>query len=439
MGRSCGCDTSSMHFPTWVEVDLDRLEDNWRSIRGRIGPDVAVLHVIKADGYGHGAVELGRVAFEQGAAMVGIATLHEGIELRQAGLDGPILILSPSLAGEMDEIVAWGLRPALSTRDQAEAFSALMTRTQGRLPVHLEIDTGMGRTGFDYETAEEEVVRLAALPGLELEGLFTHFPDSDGPDPTFTLGQVVKFRSLLQRLEARGLSFRFRHAANSAGVLSFEDSLFNMVRPGIAILGIYPSSFVTHSMTLKPILSFHCRLVQIRDVPAGRHISYGSTYVTEKPSPIGVIAAGYGHGLPRSLSNRGQVMIRGRRVPIVGRVTMDLTMVDLTGCPEAAVGDDVLLFGEPAETEAASGAAAVHEVHEPIRIEEVAEWAGTIPWEIMCQIDKRVVRKYVRGGRTVKIMTLVGERMELDDGARSGVIYAGSRRSIRASSSGYWR
>lgn len=420
-----------MNFPTWVEIDLDRLDHNLREIRREIGPDVAILFVVKADAYGHGAVEVGRAALDAGAAMLGVATLHEGIELRQAGVNEPILILSPSLPGELDEILAYRLRPTLSTPGQAADLSAWASDGRDRVPVHLEVDTGMGRTGFDYETAEQELTRVAQLPGIEAEGIFTHFPVSDSPDLSFTREQVAKFNPLLDRLAAAGITFRYRHAANSAGLLALPDSRLNMARPGIAVLGIYPSAHVPRVIDLKPVLSFHCRLVQLRSVPPGRHISYGATYVTGRDSRIGVIAAGYGHGLSRLLSNRGQVMIRGRRAPIVGRVTMDLTMVDLTDAPEAAVGDDVILFGEPAE--AAAGG------DRPIRIEEVAAWAETIPWEVMCQIDKRVVRKYVRGGRVVKVMTLVGERLEAGDGSTAGVIYSGAQRSVRASSSGYWR
>src|SRR5512140_290645 len=418
-----------MNFPTWVEVDLDRLDHNLHEIRREIGPDVAILFVVKADAYGHGSVEVGRAALASGVVLLGVATLHEGIELRQAGINEPILILSPNLPGELDEILAYRLRPTLSTPEQATDLSAWVAGRGDRIPVHLEVDTGMGRTGFDYETAEADLLRISQLPGIEMEGAFTHFPDSDGPETAFTLEQMSKFDRLLDRLAAAGLSFRYRHAANSAALMSLPGSRLNMVRPGIAVLGIYPSSHVPRRAALKPVLSFHCRLVQVRPVPAGRHISYGGTFVTERDSRIGVIAVGYGHGLSRLLSNRGQVMIRGRRVPIIGRVTMDLTMVDLTDLPLAAVGDDVLLFGDPPD--AAPGG------DSPIRIEEVAAWAETIPWEIMCQIDKRVVRKYVRSGQVVKVMTLVGERLALDEGVQSGVIYAGGRRSIRATSNGY--
>lgn len=412
-----------MDFPTWVEIDLDSIEHNVRAILKSVGPGVELLYVVKAHAYGHGAVEVGEAAVAAGAAMLGVATLHEGIELRQAGLDVPILVLSPSLNEEIDELIEYRLRPTISRPDFARAFAARAVAHGQALPVHVEVDTGMGRTGLDFETAEADVLALAQLPGLVLEGLFTHFPDSDGVEPDFTLQQIDKFRGLLERLAARQVTFPLRHAANSAAVLRFAPSHFNMVRPGIAVAGIAPPN-TPRRVDLRPASAFRCRLVQLRQVPAGHHISYGRTFVTARPSRIGVIAAGYGHGLFRALSNRGQVMVRGRRVPIVGRVTMDLTMVDLTDLPEAAVGDEITLYGQPREALAPGEA--------PIRIEEMAAWADTIPWEVFCHIDKRVVRKFLRGGQVVKVMTLVGERIEgRPDGDGSGVVYAPRPRVAR--------
>lgn len=418
-----------MNFPTWVEIDLDRLERNIASLRAIAGPDVAMLHVIKADGYGHGAVEIGRASVEAGCALLGVATLHEGIELRQAGITAPVLILSPSLPEESEEILAWRLTPTLSTTEQATRMADAARRAGVRAPVHVEVDTGMGRTGFDAASAFEAIVAIAREPTLELEGVFTHFPDSDGEDPGFTLQQVALFDTLLERLASADVVVRWRHAANSAAVLAHPASRLNMIRPGIALLGVYPSPHVPRTVRLEPVLSFHARLVQVREVPPGHHISYGGTFVTTRPSRIGVVTAGYGHGLPRLLSNRGQVLVRGRRAPIRGRVTMDLTMVDLTDLPEALVGDEVHLFGGDVP-----GA-----LDRPILVEEVAAWAETIPWEIFCQLDKRVVRKYVRGGRAIKVLTLVGERLESLESEGRGVLYSAGQRSVRASSSGGWR
>lgn len=410
-----------MNFPTWVEIDLDHIDHNVRELKRHAGPDVALLYVVKAHGYGHGAIEVGQAALSAGAAMLGVATLHEGLELRQGGIESPILVLSPSLVAEIDELIGAGLRPTISSPDFARVWSERAAARGLRLPVHAEVDTGMGRTGLDYDTAVAELGAMAVLPGLELEGIFTHFPDSDGVTPDFTLQQVDKFRRLIEDLEAAGLAVRWRHAANSAAVLRFPVSHFNMIRPGIAVAGIQPPN-TPRRLDLRPALAFRCRVVQLRRVPAGNHISYGLTFVTQRSSKIAVIAAGYGHGLFRSLSNRGQVMVRGRRAPIVGRVTMDLTMIDVTDLPEVAVGDEVTVYGplreplEPGET--------------PIRIEETAAWAETIPWEVFCHIDKRVVRKFLRGGQVVRVMTLVGERIERSAESGSRVIYAPGPRPV---------
>lgn len=419
-----------MQFPAWLEIDLDRLMKNVDALRRQAGAGVGLLFVVKADGYGHGAAEVGRAALESGATMLGVATLHEGIELRESGIDGPILVLSPSLPDEFDEILAWDLIPTLSTLDQAVRLSERARLRGRRARVHVEVDTGMGRTGFDADEAFDAIGRIAADPHLDIEGVFTHFSDSDGPDPAFTRSQMTRFEGLLARIEASGLRFRYRHAANSAATLGYPETRLNLIRPGIAVLGVYPSATAARDAVIEPVLSFHSRLVQIRSVPPGRHVSYGGTFVTTRPSRIGVAAVGYGHGLSRLLSNRGQAMVDGRRVPIVGRVTMDLTMIDLTDHPAALVGGEVTLFGRPSECEA---------VDPPIRIEEVAAWSETIPWEVMCQLDKRVVRRYRRTGRVDKVMTLVGERLEATEGAAAGVIYSGRQRSVHAASTGYWR
>jgi alanine racemase len=417
-----------MDFPTWVEIDLDRLDRNLRSLSALAGPDVAVLVVVKADGYGLGAVEVGRSALAAGATALGVATLHEGIELRQSGIEAPIVILSPNLQGEFPEVLAWRLTPTLSTLDQANHLADAARTAGRRAPAHVEVDTGMGRTGFDLDDAVASIRRIAAIDAIDLEGVYTHFPDSDGPDRAFTETQIQRFAELLATLASHGIQPRWRHAANTAGVIAYPEARFNMVRPGLGVLGLLPSPFVPPACRLEPVVSLHARLVQVREVPPGRHISYGTTFVTSRRSRIGVTTIGYGHGLPRRLSNLGSMAVAGRRVPIVGRVTMDLTMVDLTDHPAATVGDDVVVFGDAAPADPGV---------ESVSLEEVAAWAGTITWEILCQIDKRVVRKYLRSGRVDRVMTLVGERLEAGEG--DGVVYSGRQRSVRATTSGGWR
>lgn len=373
-----------MDFPTWVEVDLDRFGRNLAAIRAAIGPECKILLVVKADAYGHGAVEIARASIESGIAMVGVATLHEGIELRAGGLGVPIVILSPSLRSEVDEIIEHRLTPCVSTLEFAELLSRRCVAHQVISRLHVEVDTGMGRTGVSDGDAVEFVERVAAMPNLKLEGIFTHFPDADSGNTFFAEEQLRRFLELLETLRRRRIEVPIRHAANSAGILSLPRSALDMVRPGLLAYGLYPSARVPRTIPVEGIMTFKTQTVQLRSVPAGRYISYGRTYQTARPTKIAVLPAGYGHGIPWLLSNRGEVLIRGRRAPIVGRVTMDLTMVDVTEIPDVGVGDEVVLFGE-------QGGAI-------IGIEEIAERAETIPYEILCSMGKRVVRLFLSAG-----------------------------------------
>ena len=386
-----------MPVSTWVEVDLDRFAGNLHAIKRHIGPACDVLLVVKADAYGHGAVEIAEAAAREGVACLGVATLHEGIQLRQAGCRLPIVALSPLLPSEIDEAVAHDLDPTVCDLDFARDLSAAAVAARKPVRCHVEIDTGMGRIGVREEEAEEFLAALAALPGLRLASVYTHFPDADAEDLSFAEGQVRRFTALLERLEARGLRPPRAHAANSAGTLNLPDARFDWVRAGLVAYGQLPPHARTR-LEVQPVMSFKSRLVQVRQHPAGTPISYGRTYVTKVPARIGVVAVGYGHGYSWLLSNRGQMMVRGVRVPIVGRVTMDLTMVGLAGVPDAAVGDEVTLFGGDGD--------------DAITLDEIARWSQTLPYEIMCTIGKRVTRIYVSGGRPVKLTSLVGEHAD---------------------------
>lgn len=393
-----------MPVSTWVEVDLDRFSSNLRAVRALIGtggepgaPERGILLVVKADAYGHGAVEMAEAAAAEGVACLGVATLHEGIQLRQAGCRLPIVALSPLLPSEIREAVAHGLDPTVCDLAFARELSDEAVRTGRAVRCHVEVDTGMGRTGVSEGEAGVFLAKLAALPGLRLASLFTHFPDADAADLSFAEDQVRRFRALAESLAGHGIRPPRLHAANSAGVANLPDARFDWVRVGLLAYGHRPPNDRAQ-LDLAPVMSFKSRLVQVRDLPAGTTVSYGRSYVTPRPMRTGVVAVGYGHGYSWLLSNQGHMLVRGRRVDIVGRVTMDLTMVDLTPVPEAEVGDDVVLFGNQ------DGAS--------LSLEEVAEGSRTLPYEIMCTIGKRVTRIYVRDGRPVKLTSLVGERAE---------------------------
>lgn len=386
-----------MPVSTWVEVDLDRFAANLHAIRAEVGDACELLLVAKADAYGHGAREMAEAAEREGVAELGVATLHEGLQLRLAGCSLPIVAMSPLLTAEIDDAVAYGIDPTVADDEFAQELSEAARRSHRPVRFHVEVDTGMGRIGVREDQAEEFVARVAALPGLRLASVYTHFPDADAGDLTFAKAQSVRFGELSRRLAARGLRPPRVHASNSAGTMNLPDARFDLVRVGLVAYGIHPPHDVAR-LSLAPVMSLRSRLVQVRDLPAGTPISYGRSFVTSRPSRIGVVPVGYGHGYSWLLSNRGRMLVNGRRVPIVGRVTMDLTMIDLTDVPGVAVGDEVVLFGEQ------DGAS--------IGVEEVAEWSETLAYEVMCTIGKRVARLYRRGGRAIRVTTLVGERAE---------------------------
>jgi alanine racemase len=402
-----------MEFPTWVEVDLDRFRRNLGAIRSAIGERRRILLVVKADAYGHGAVELAHHAVRAGVNMLGVATLHEGIELRSSGVSAPIVILSPTLLGEVDEILEHRLTPSVTSVEFADRLSARSAAQQLLTRFHVEVDTGMGRTGVSDSEAVEFIARVAHLSNLKIEGVYTHFPDADSGDPSGTEEQVRKFEAILHALSLRNIDVPLRHAANSAGLLSVPDSYLDMVRPGILAYGFYPTREVPRSVEVAGIMSFKTRVVQLRDLPPGRNVSYGRTYTTKRWTRIGVLPVGYGHGYPWQLSNRGQVLIRGQRAPIVGRVTMDLTMVDATDIESVALGDEVVLWGE--------------QMNARIGLDEVAAWAQTIPYDLLCSMGKRVVRVFLEKGSAPKVLTLIGERQEVEV-AESGGSTAGRKR-----------
>jgi alanine racemase len=332
--------------------------------------------------------------------MLGVATLHEAIELRRAKVSAPILVLSPSLPSEIEEIITYGLRSSISSLDFARRLSQMSQKRSKTTSFHVEVDTGMGRTGLDYDSAYATLKELASLPSIVMEGIYTHFPDAENEDVGFAQGQLEKFGSLLSRLKEDGIAFELVHAANSAGILNVPQSFFNMVRPGLMIYGLRPAGERASACKVMPVMSFKSCIVQLRRVSSGSFISYGRTYRVSRDSLIGVVPVGYGHGYSWSLSNAGQMLVSGKRVPVVGRVTMDLTMLDVSDVPGVKEGDEVVLFGR-------QGA-------EEITADEVARNAGTVSYEILCSIGKRVVRTFIRNKRPAKVITLVGERKEVE-------------------------
>jgi alanine racemase len=379
----------------WVEVDLDSFASNLRLIRRLVGPRVRVHLVVKADAYGHGASPIARIAQEEGVHSLGVATVDEGAELRRDGLALPIIVLSPTLAREADRIVAHGLTPTVGNLEAARAVGERSLALGNRTPVHVEIDTGMGRSGVSAADGAEFVKTVAALPGIELEGIYTHFPKADTPEGAALVErQLLDLRRVADAVRTAGVDPGLLHAANSSATVNHPDSHLDMVRPGILAYGLTPSATVAPPAGLRPVMRFVSRLVHVRELPEGHAVSYGGDFVAPEPMRVGTAAVGYGHGYPFGLSGRGYALLRGRRIPILGRVTMDTTVFDLRGVPEAKLGDEVVLFGRQAD--------------EMIRASDLAGLAGTIAYEILCGIGRRVPRVYTRVGRQVGVRTLLG-------------------------------
>ena len=383
-------------LPTWVEVDLDHLAHNLKSIRKKLGGGTRILLTVKADAYGHGAVQVAE-ASSKFIDIFGVATLDEAMELKEAGITNTILILSPILKTEIPAVTREGLTVTISSYEIANELSSYAVE-QGRIiPIHVEVDTGMGRAGVVHEEAIEEITKISALHGVELDGVYTHFPVSDS-DVEFTRWQIKELTALVAVLREKDIEIPMIHSANSAAVAAIEDSHLDLVRPGLLAYGYLPAG-VDVGEEFVPILTWKSRLARIRNMPVGKTVSYGRTFTTERETVVGVVPVGYGHGYPYALSGKGRMLVAGQKVPIIGRVTMDMTMIDLTDLavrPET--GDEVVLVGQQ---DGPHGRAA-------ISIHDLADWAGTIGYEILCGLSKRIPRTYFRKGRVETYKSLLG-------------------------------
>ncbi len=346
------------------------------------------MAVVKADGYGHGAVELAARAVESGADWLGVARLEEAVELRRSGVAAPTLVFGETPAASIDELLEHDLAQTVFTTDSAASLAAAAARRGQCLRVHLKIDTGMGRLGWPWVAATEPapvldaIEAIARVDGLELQGIFTHFANADRADKTDAGRQLERFLDLLARLERRGIRFPIRHAANSAALIDLPEAHLDMVRTGIATYGLYPEAAVQGPrIALEPVLTWKTRILQLKRVPAGFGVSYGTTYRTRQPTILATVAVGYADGLDRRLSSRGQMLVGGRPAPIAGRVSMDLTVLDLGPDADAAVGDEVVVLGSQGARQ--------------ITADEMAAMLDTIHYEIVTSIAARVPRVYL--------------------------------------------
>ena len=371
---------------TYAKIDLDAIVGNYRRICQKAG--APVMAVIKADAYGHGAVPVAK-ALEKECPWFGVSSVAEAVELRNAGITQPILILGHTPTDCYEIIVEKSIRPAIFCREDGEELSRVAVRLGKTAPFHFALDTGMSRIGFQVtEEAADICAEIAKLPGLQAEGLFSHFATADETDLTRTYAQAERYAAFDKLLKDRGVNIPLRHLDNSAGIMNFGCH-YELVRAGIILYGLYPSGEVDKNhLALEPAMSWHSRISHIKVLEPGRELSYGGTFVTERPTRVATVPAGYADGYRRSLSNRFYVLIRGKKAPILGRVCMDQFMVDVTDIPEAKVGDGVVLMGTDG--------------NQRISAEDIGAAAGSFNYEQVCDLSRRVTRVYIRNGEAVQ-------------------------------------
>jgi alanine racemase len=365
------------HRPTWAEINLGNLEHNFHQIKKRLKSSTKVLVTIKADAYGHGLIPVAKRLIKCGVDFFGVASIDEGIRLREAGLRIPILVMGMVLKNDVSPLFRYRLIPTVCDVDFANTLNSRSKALGRPIGVHVKIDTGMGRVGVLHHDAQRLLIKIHKLKHINIEGIFTHFPFAD-MDRQFTLYQIYLFNRLLHNLSKEGIHIPLKHSANSIAVLDYKESHFNMIRPGLAIYGLYPKENL--DIHLKPVLSLKTKIIFLKKMPKGYGISYGHDYITKKDTKIAMLPIGYGDGYPRNLSNQAPVLIRGRRFNISGRICMDQVMVDV-GSFSARVGDEVVLIGSQGRNK--------------ITAEELASLAGTIPYEIVCGLGSRIPRVYI--------------------------------------------
>jgi alanine racemase len=367
-------------LPTYATINLTALAHNLSCIKRSLSPGCEIMAVVKANAYGHGAAETARAFARQGIKRFAVASLDEGIALRQAGLSGSIVVLGALFEEQMFDLIAHQLTPVVSDGRILPALAKAAHSHPAPYPVHLKVETGMGRLGFSPEELLAFLDNPLLKKPLQVEGLMTHLSDADGADSTFTERQLGSFNALLEQIRLRGLTVPLVHAANSAAIVRFPDAHFSLVRPGIMLYGYHTLPATVPAPDLKPVLSLRTTVAQLRTIPQGGTVSYNGTFVATRQTRIAVLPIGYADGYSRQLSHRGSVLIQGRRAPIVGLVCMDMIMVDVTDLAPVQVGEIATLIGQQGE--------------ESIWADEVAAWINTIPYEILCGIGSRVPRIY---------------------------------------------
>ena len=382
-----------MEKRTWAEVDLDAVAHNIREIRKITNKEAQIMAVVKADAYGHGFLETTKTLLDNGADRLAVAVLQEGKQLRKSGVDVPILILGASAPEDAEDLIEFGITPTVFDYEFAKALSDTAKKRGTVTKVHIKLDTGMTRIGFvinDEDNTEiiNTIIKISKLPYIEIEGIFSHFSTSDEYDSAYTLMQFDRFMGVVNALEEKGLKIPIRHICNSAGIMMYPQMHLDMVRPGVILYGMYPSNEVDKSrLNLIPAMTIKSTLTLVKEVEAGRGVSYGKEYITDKTTKIATVPIGYADGYLRKIAKKGKMVVNGAEVPIIGRICMDQCMIDVTNVHNIDKGDEVIVFGK-----------------DKITIDDLAEWLETINYEIACIVGKRIPRIYTKNGKAVKVL-----------------------------------
>lgn len=380
--------------PAWAEINLDNLENNIKEIR-RVSKSKDIIAVIKADGYGHGALDIAPTLLENGATRIAVAVISEAVELREGGITCPIMILGFTPPTFADELIDYDIEQTVFTYDLAKALSDAAVKKNKKAKIHIALDTGMGRIGFfPDEKGVEEVYKISKLPNIILEGLFSHFATADEKDKKYTYLQVQKYNWFYNRLTEKHVKINIRHVANSAAIMDMPEVHYDAVRPGIILYGYYPSDEVNKDkIKLKPVMSLKTNIVHIKELEPGMSVSYGREFRAGRKTTIATIPIGYADGYTRLLFNKAKVIINGRFAPVVGRICMDQCMVDITDIDNVNVGDEVILLGEDNGLK--------------FDADDIAELLGTINYEVTCMVGKRIPRVYIKNNKVIKVRNYV--------------------------------
>ncbi len=378
------------HRATRAEIDLQAFRHNFQNLRNYLDPQIRIMAVVKADAYGHGAIPCARIAVDSGADYLGAGVIEEGLEFRESGLDAPILILGSIFPDEAEDLVRHDLATILCTQPLAQALSKEARKQDKTVSVHIKVDTGMNRLGVSPENLPGLLDQICNLPNLKIEGISTHFSSADNEDLSITQAQLEKFQTALTIAQKRGVSAPLLHCANTSALFKFPKSRFNMVRPGLILYGTLPSPSLQAVLDqekkltpFQPVMQWKSQIILVKSIAKGQHVSYSGSFTTQKNSLIATLPIGYADGLHRNLSNKMEVLIRGKRAPQIGNICMDMTLIDVTGIADVQAGDEVVLFGKQED--------------QMISVEELAAKGNTIPYEILCNVGKRVPRVYLNG------------------------------------------